>query len=142
MRDKEVSAALWEKLEPLLPEAPPRSAQGGRPRIDDQLALNGIVYVLRTGIPWEELPQALGWGSGMTCWRRLQQWQEAGVWHGLHMLLLEQLRHHDALDHSRMCIDGSSVASPRGANSRGRTRRTGASSAANATLSPTAQGCR
>ena len=75
MRDKEVSAALWEKLEPLLPEAPPRSAQGGRPRVDDRRALNGILFVLRTGIGWEHLPQELGYGSGMTCWRRLRAWQ-------------------------------------------------------------------
>jgi transposase len=90
------------------------------------------VFVLRTGIPWEELPQALGWGSGMTCWRRLQQWHEAGVWHGLHMLLLAHLRSRDALDYSRMCIDGSSVASPRGVRTPGRTRPTGANSAPSA----------
>lgn len=117
---------------PLLPAPKPASPRGGRPRIDDERALNGIVFVLRTGIPWEELPQALGWGSGMTCWRRLQQWHEAGVWHELHMLLLEQLRRHDALDYSRMCIDGSSVASPRGGRTPGPTRPTGASSAPSA----------
>ena len=132
MKQQEISAEPWERIRPLLPAPKPASPRGGRPRIDDQLALNGIVYVLRTGIPWEELPQALGWGSGMTCWRRLQQWQEAGAWHGLHMLLLEQLRHHDALDHSRMCIDGSSVASPRGGHTPGRTRPTGANSAPSA----------
>lgn len=142
MKDKEVSAALWKKLEPLLPEAPPRSAQGGRPRVDDRRALNGILFVLRTGIGWEHLPQELGYGSGMTCWRRLRAWQAAGVWHRLHLALLAELRGAGQLDFSRACVDGASVASPRGASSRGRTRRTGASSAANATLSPTAQGCR
>jgi transposase len=132
MKQQEISAELWERIRPLLPAPKPASPRGGRPRIDDQLALNGIVYVLRTGIPWEELPQALGWGSGMTCWRRLQQWHEAGVWHGLHMLLLEQLRSHDALDYSRMCIDGSSVASPRGVRTPGRTPPTGGNSAPSA----------
>ena len=142
MKQQEISAELWERIRPLLPAPKPASPRGGRPRIDDQLALNGIVYVLRTGIPWEELPQALGWGSGMTCWRRLRAWQAAGVWHRLHLALLAELRGAGQLDFSRACVDGASVASPRGASSRGRTRRTGASSAANATLSPTAQGCR
>lgn len=132
MKQQEISAELWEHIRRLLPAPKPVNPRGGRPRIDDERALNGIVYVLRTGIPWEELPQALGWGSGMTCWRRLQQWHAAGVWHGLHMLLLEHLRRHDALDYRRMCIDGSSVASPRGVRTPGRTRPTGASSAPSA----------
>ena len=132
MKQQEISAELWEHIRRLLPAPKPVNPRGGRPRIDDERALNGIVYVLRTGIPWEELPQELGWGSGMTCWRRLQQWHAAGVWHGLHMLLLEHLRRHDALDYRRMCIDGSSVASPRGVCTPGRTRPTGASSAPSA----------
>ena len=80
------------EVEPLLPEAPPRSVQGGRPRVDDRRALNGILFVLRTGIGWEHLPQELGYGSGMTCWRRLRAWQAAGVWHRLHLALLAELR--------------------------------------------------
>ena len=140
-KNKQISAALWKKIKPLLPQVKP-SPKGGRPRLDDELALNGILFVLRTGIPWEDLPQELGFGSGMTCWRRLRAWQAAGVWHRLHLALLAELRGAGQLDFSRACVDGASVASPRGASSRGRTRRTGASSAANATLSPTAQGCR
>lgn len=89
MKPQEISTKLWERMRPLLPEPKPAGGRGGRPRMADELVLNGIVFVLRTGIPWEELPQELGWGSGMTCWRRLQQWQEAGVWHRLHMLLLD-----------------------------------------------------
>ena len=77
-RRKEIPAALWKRIEPLIPPVKP-SPKGGRPRVSDQQALNGIVYVLRTGIPWEELPQELGYGSGMTCWRRLRDWQAAGV---------------------------------------------------------------
>lgn len=142
MGHKEVSASLWKKLKPLVPEPPPRSAKGGRPRLDDQRALGCILFVLRTGIAWEDLPQELGYGSGMTCWRRLRDWQAAGVWHRLHMVLLAELRSVGRLDFSRACVDGASVASPRGANSRGRTRRTGASSAANATSSPTGKACR
>ena len=81
----------WSKIEPLLPTFVP-SAKGGRPRVSDEMALNGVLFVLRTGIPWEELPQELGFGSGMTCWRRLRDWQAAGVWHGLHLALLDELR--------------------------------------------------
>lgn len=128
--------ALWKRIKPLLPTAAP-SPKGGRPRLDDELALNGILYVLRTGIPWEELPQELGFGSGMTCWRRLRDWQAAGVWHRLHMLLLAELRGADKLDFSRASIDSASVASPRGVCIPGPAPRTAASLAANATSSQT-----
>ena len=74
-----VSDALWERVEPLLPEHPPRP-RGGRPPIADRACLQGIVFVLRSGIPWEMLPLEMGFGSGMTCWRRLRDWQAAGVW--------------------------------------------------------------
>jgi transposase len=101
----------------------------------DRAALNGILFVLRTGIAWEDLPQELGFGSGMTCWRRLREWQAAGVWHRLHLLLLAELRGAGKLDFSRASIDGASVPSPRGARTQAPTRRTGANSAANATSS-------
>jgi transposase len=71
------SDELWEIVEPLLPEEPPKPS-GGRPRIDDRAALTGIVFVLKSGIPWEMLPQEMGCGSGSTCWRRLREWQECG----------------------------------------------------------------
>jgi transposase len=140
-KNKEVSAALWKKLKPLLPVVQ-RSPKGGRPRLDDELALNGILFVLRTGIPWEELPQELGFGSGMTCWRRLRDWQAAGVWHRLHRVLLAELRGADQLDLSRVSLDGASVPSPRGARTQAPTPRTGASSAASATSSRTARASR
>jgi len=70
---------LWAELVPLLPRERPKP-KGGRPRVPDRAALAGIVYVLRTGIPWEYLPLELGCGSGMTCWRRLRDWQRRGVW--------------------------------------------------------------
>jgi transposase len=78
-----VTDELWEVVEPLLPEEPPKP-KGGRPRIDDRAALTGILFVLKSGIPWEMLPQEMGCGSGMTCWRRLKEWNEAGVWERLH----------------------------------------------------------
>lgn len=140
-KNKEISAALWKKLKPLLPEVP-RSPKGGRPRLDDELALAGILFVLRTGIPWEELPQELGFGSGMTCWRRLRDWQAAGVWHRLHLLLLAELRGAGQLDFSRACVDGASVPSPRGARTQAPTPRTVASSAASGTSSRTARASR
>lgn len=101
--------------------------------MDDERALNGILFVLRTGIAWEDLPQELGFGSGMTCWRRLREWQAAGVWHQLHLKLLAELRGAGRLDFSRACIDGASVPSPWGARTRAPTPPTGASSAASAT---------
>src|SRR3712207_4048451 len=78
---------LWEAIEPFLPEELPKP-KGGRPRVPDRAALAGIVFVLKTGIPWQMLPTALGCGSGSTCWRRLRDWQAAGVWAKLHERLL------------------------------------------------------
>ena len=130
-RHREVSAALFKRIEPLLPVVE-RSAKGGRPRLDDDLALNGIVCVLRSGVAWEDLPQELGFGSGMTCWRRLRDWQAGGVWQALHGVLLAELRRAEQIDFSRASLDAASVASPRGASRRGPTRRTAASSAASA----------
>jgi transposase len=77
-----VTDELWETIEPLLPPEPPKP-EGGRPRIDGRAALTGIVFVLKSGIPWEMLPKEMGCDSGMTCWRRLKEWQEAGVWEKL-----------------------------------------------------------
>lgn len=103
-----VSDALWERVEPLLPPPIPHP-QGGRPPLPNRAALTGILFVLKTGIPWEDLPQEMGCGSGMTCWRRLRDWQAAGVWDRLHRLLLAELRAVDKLDFSRAAIDSSSV---------------------------------
>jgi transposase len=97
--------------------------------------LDGILYVLQTGIPWEELPQELGFGSGMTCWRRLRDLQAAGVWEQLHLALLRRLREHDQIDWERASIDGASVSSPRRARKPAATRQTGGSSGRNGTSS-------
>src|SRR5262245_23917719 len=83
-----VSDELWEIVEPLIPKVPRRHRYPGRKRIDDRKVLSGILFVLRTGIGWEHLPQEMGCGSGMTCWRRLREWQQAGVWQRLHEVLL------------------------------------------------------
>src|ERR687888_233290 len=83
-----VSDALWESIKPLLPPEPPKP-KGGRPRVPARAALTGILFVLKSGIPWEMLPQEMGCGSGMTCWRRLRDWQSAGIWPAFHHLLLK-----------------------------------------------------
>ena len=103
-----VSDELWELVEPLLPPIV-ASPKGGRPPIDNREALTGILFVLRTGIPWSMLPQEMGCGCGMSCWRRLRDWQEAGVWNRLHELLLEKLHAADRIDWSRAVVDSSSV---------------------------------
>ncbi|MFF5809188.1 IS5 family transposase [Streptomyces sp. NPDC012746] len=98
-----VSDELWALVEPLLPEPAPKQVEG-RPRVPDRQALCGILFVLHTGIQWEYLPQELGFGSGMTCWRRLAAWNEAGVWDRLHLVLLQKLRAARKLDWSRAVI--------------------------------------
>lgn len=126
-----ISQKLWQDLEPLV-LAPKPSPKGGRPCCDDRAAFNGILFVLMAGIPWEDLPQELGFGSGMTCWRRLRQWQAEGVWDRLHQAMLHRLRQYDQIDWSRASIDGASVSSPRGVRTQAPTRPTGASSVASA----------
>ncbi len=101
---------LWTVVEPLFPAPKPRRFRyPGRKPISNRPALTGILFVLQTGIPWEYLPLELGCGSGMTCWRRLRDWQAAGVWQAIHALLLAKLRGADQLDWSRAVVDGSSL---------------------------------
>src|SRR5215472_10047604 len=99
---------LWELIEPLLPLEPSRP-KGGRPRLPDRRCLAGILFVLRSDIPWEMLPQELGCGSGMTCWRRLHDWQRAGVWEQIRFVLLDWLTHWGGIDWSRAVLDACSV---------------------------------
>ena len=117
-----VSDEMWAAIEPLLPPEPPKP-KGGRPRIADRKVLAGILFVLRTGIPWEYLPQQMGCGSGMTCWRRLRDWQRAGVWQKLHQELLHRLGDADHIDWSRAALDSTSVPAKRGARRPGRIQR-------------------
>ena len=126
MAKKLVSDELWEVVEPLLPPEPDKT-DGGRLRVDDRAALTGIIFVLKSGIPWEMLPQEMGCGSGMTCWRRLVEWHEAGVWEELHKVLLHRLGEADQIDWSRASVDSASVAAPRGAPVLARIPQTGAS---------------
>ncbi len=124
--------SLWLIIEPLLPQDAPKP-KGGRPRVPARAALTGILFVLRTGIPWEMLPAEMGCGSGVTCWRRLRDWQAAGVWDRLHRELLRRLRDADRIDWSRACMDSSSIAAKKGVPRQARTQRIVADRAPNAT---------
>ena len=105
-----VSDELWNVMEPLLPPPKPRRFRHpGRKPIDNRKALTGILFVLKSGIPWEMLPREMGCGSGMTCWRRLRDWQQAGVWERLHEVLLAKLRSADGIDWSRAIVDSASI---------------------------------
>ena len=117
-----VSDALWERIEPLLPRVERRFRYPGRKRVPDRLALQGILFVLHTGISWTHLPAELGFGSGVTCWRRLDEWQKAGVWERLHAVLLAELRAAGELEWSRAVADGSHVQAKKGAPRRARAR--------------------
>src|SRR3954465_13873262 len=118
-----VPDALWEIVEPLLPEEPPKPT-GGRPPVPDRACLTGILFVLKTGIAWEDLPQEMGCGSGMTCWRRLAAWHRAGVWKRLHAVLLARLQGADQIDWSRAVVDSSNIRALKGGPRRGRIRPT------------------
>jgi transposase len=131
--------ALWARIAPLLPPEPPKP-KGGRPRVSDRAALTGILFVLKTGIPWEHLPAEMGCGSGMTCWRRLRDWYQAGVWRRLHQVLLEELAQADRIDWDRAALDSAAVPASGGAKKRARTQRIAANRARSAILwsTPTA----
>lgn len=128
-----ISDELWKVIEPLLPREAAKP-NGGRPRVADRAALTGILFVLKSGIAWELLPQEMGCGSGVTCWRRLRDWQEAGVWHRLHRLMLDKLGEAEQLDWERASVDCFSLPAPGGAKRPGRTRRTEANRARSAML--------
>jgi transposase len=138
MAQELVSDELWGLIEPLLPP-PKRRPKGGRRPVPHRAALTGIVFVLKSGIPWEMLPQEMGCGSGMTCWRRLRAWQRAGVWRKLHHVLLNKLGEADQLNWSRAAIDAASVAAPGGATKPGRIQRIAANRARSAILWSTAK---
>ena len=130
---KIVPDELWAILEQLIPPEPPKP-KGGRPRVPDRAVLTGILFILRTGTPWELLPQEMGCGSGSTCWRRLRDWQHAGVWQRLERELLNRLGDADQIDWSRASVDSTGVPAKRGAKRPGRIRRIAARRARSAIL--------
>ena len=103
-----VNDQLWKLIEPILPKYSPRPRRG-RLSDDDRRALTGIIFVLKTGIPWQYLPKEMGCGSGMPCWRRPKECQKAGIWDKMHRIMLNNLREKDKIDFSRAVVDSASV---------------------------------
>ena len=134
-RPWEVPDGLWERIEPLLPVRQRRFRYPGRKPLDDRKVLQGILFVLHTGIGWEHLPQELGFGCGMTAWRRLRAWQQAGVWERLHALLLAELHAAGELEWERAVADGSHIQAKKGVRKPGRALSIAAEPAASITCS-------
>ena len=129
-----VDETLWEEIQPFLP--PPKKRRRrypGRKPLDDRKTLTGILFVLKTGIGWEDLPQEMGCGSGMTCWRRLHGWHRAGVWEKVHRLLLDKLHQANQIDWSRALVDSFSVRAVGGAKKPAQTPRIAVRKALNTT---------
>jgi transposase len=137
MDNLKVSDELWARIQPLVPVVQRRHRWPGRRRMDDRACLNGILIVLGTGISWQHLPQQLGYGSGMTCWRRLRDWQIAGVWDRLHQLLLTELRATGQLDLASAIVDSSHVRAVKGGRQPDQAQSTGAAPAPSTMSSPT-----
>ncbi len=123
---------LWKQIEPLLPPLPEPSPKGGRPFVPHRKALTGIVFVLRTGIPWQALPAEMNCGSGSTCWRRFSEWTVLSVWSRLHVLLLSILGKAGAINLERALVDSASVRAVFGGRTPARTRQIVRKQAANA----------
>jgi transposase len=140
MTNPTIDDDLWQLIQPLLPTPPRRYRYPGRKRLDDRNVLDGILYVLTTGIAWEDLPQQLGYGSGMTCWRRLRDWNQSGVFDHLHQLLLVKLRQAERLDWSRAVIDAAHICALKGGRRRAQARSIEADRAPSTTLSATPAG--
>ncbi|MEU4706787.1 transposase [Nocardia salmonicida] len=103
----------WAVIEPLLPVKAPGTP--GPARMNDRLVLQGILFVLIAGIEWEDLPQELGFGSSMTCWRRLRDWQTAGVFEAMHTTMLAYCHRAGLTDLDRVIPDGPHVRAKKGA---------------------------
>jgi len=138
-----IDDALWARIEPLLPQRRPRNRRyAGRRPIPDRAVLTGILFVLRTGIPWNMLPPQMGCGAGSTCWRRLLRWQRAGVWKRLHAVLLTDLRRRGQLSFARAIVDSASVRALRGGKKLDRTLPIAAKPGRNIMFLPTRTGFR
>jgi transposase len=100
---------LWNCIEPHIPVKPRRKKNPGRKPVENRKCLTGILFVLASGIPWEMLPKEMDCGCGMTCWRRLRDWQKAGVWTTIHETLLDRLRSADEIDFTRCAVDSATI---------------------------------
>jgi transposase len=128
MSSKLLPDELWNEIEPLFPRYE-RSPDGGCPPKDARTVLTAILFVLKTGIGWKDLPSEAFGCSYKTCLRRIRQWSQLGLWQRMHELLLAKLRGADQLDWSRSLVDCSLVKAPLGGPKRGRIRRIGAARA-------------
>jgi transposase len=128
---------LWELIGPLLPPPKKRRRRNpGRKPKDNRSVLTGILFVLKTGIPWEYLPKEMGCGSGMTCWRRLRDWQLAGVWEKIRCVLLQRLEDAEQIDWSRAVVDSTSIRAVFGGRRLAQIPRIAANPARSITCSP------
>lgn len=127
-----VPDALWREVEPLMPRHRPQR-KGGRPYASDRDCLRGIIFVLKTGVPWQMLPPEAFGVSGSTCWRHFRDWTKAGVWKKLHRRLLNRLAKQGAVDLSEAAVDSASVRAVFGGGTPGRTPSIGRKTAVNAT---------
>lgn len=134
---------LWALIEPMLPKPKQRRFRyPGRKPITNRQALTGILFVLRTGIPWELLPKEMGCGSGVSCWRRLRDWQAAGIWDAIHRRLLDEMRRADEIDLSIVAVDSSSVRAVGAGKKRDRIPRIAVSREPSIISRPTRRACR
>ena len=129
-----VSDELWDRVAPLLPEPRPRRFQyPGRLPADDRACLEGIVYVLRSGMPWRTVPRHDGRPCASACYRRFREWSLAGVWDRLHQVLVDELGAHGQVDAQRAVVDSSLILAKKGASYSAKARTIGAGRAASAT---------
>ena len=131
-----LSDEKWKQIQHLFP-TPPARPRGGRRRVDYRCVLTGILFVLKTGISWDALPLELGCGSGMTCWRRLRDWQREGVWQRLLEFFLNELKQAGRLADGRLVVDSSLVPAKKGALVPDPTRAIAANRAASTISAPT-----
>lgn len=117
----ELTDGQWDRIKPHLPPPPKkRSPKGGRPPADDRLCLEGILWILRTGAGWDDLPRDRGWPSPVTCWRRLQRWELAGVWLRMWRAFLDELDEQGRLDWEECFADATFAPAKKGAHSSGK----------------------
>jgi transposase len=128
-----VSDELWEVVARELPVPARRFRFPGRKRVPDRLCFEGIVFVLRSGLPWRRVPRHDDRPCGVTCWRRFEEWASDGVWDRLHESLVCELGVAGALDLDRAIVDSSQALAKKGANLSAKARSTGAARASNAT---------
>jgi transposase len=108
-----LSEKQWKILEPLFPEPNRRKDGRGRPPTTNRQCLQGILWVLRTGARWRDLPAP--YPDGSTCWRRLRSWEEQGVWLKAWQKLLSMLDQRRLLDWEEAFLDATFVTAKKGA---------------------------